>query len=157
MSGSEEHTSKIPVILIVDVEPDPFQVRRDAPEPWLGYEAIHPVLAKLRERFQDATGSPVHYTWVFRMDPQIAGAYGRPTWAAERYSKLVTESLERGDELGSHVHGYLWLEEKNAWLEDLANQDWMDRCLEMALDAPKRLRSRARRFASATSGSALPR
>lgn len=138
MRSSEERSSKIPVILAVDVEPDPFLTRRDDPEPWLGYEAIHPYLAKMRERFEDATGSTVHYTWVFRMDPQIEGTYGSPTWAADRYSKLVTESLDRGDELGSHVHGYRWLEEKNGWLEDLGNQDWMDQCLEMALDAHRR-------------------
>jgi hypothetical protein len=135
MSRSEEQSSKIPVILAVDVEPDPFQVRRDAREPWHGYEALHPYLAKMRERFQDATGSPVHYTWAFRMDPQVAGAYGSLTWAADRYSKLVRESLDRGDEPAAHVHGYRWIEERNAWLEDLANQDWMDQCLELALDA----------------------
>ena len=135
MSSGEERSSKIPVILIVDVEPDPFLVRPDAPDPWLGYETLHPYLAKLRDRFQDATGSPVHYTWAFRMDPQIVKVYGSPTWGAERYAKLVAESLDRGDELANHVHGYRWIEAKDAWLEDLANQDWMDGCLELALDA----------------------
>src|SRR5512145_1855206 len=138
MSGSDGQSSKIPVILAVDVEPDPFQVRRDAREPWLGYEVIHPYLTKIRERLQDATGSPVHYTWAFRMDPQVAEAYDSPTWAADRYSDLVRESLDRGDEPATHVHGYRWIEEKNAWLEDLGNQVWMDECLEMAIDAHRR-------------------
>jgi hypothetical protein len=135
MSSRAGPSSKIPVVLIVDVEPDPFQVPRHVHEPWHGYEALHPVLAGMRERFEDATGSPVHYTWAFRMDPQIAGAYGSPTWAADRYAKLVKESLDRGDEPATHVHGYRWIEQKNGWLEDLANQDWMDRCLEMAVEA----------------------
>jgi hypothetical protein len=138
MSSRAERSSKIPVILAVDVEPDPFLTRRDAPEPWLGYEALHPYLAALRERFEAATGSPVHYAWFFRMDPQVAETYGSPTWAADRYADLVKDSLDRGDELGTHVHGYRWIEARNAWLEDLANQDWMDRCLEMALDAHRR-------------------
>jgi hypothetical protein len=120
------------------VEPDPFLVRRDAPEPWFGYEAFHPYLATLRERFADATGSPVHYSWFFRMDPQIAVAYGSPTWPAEHYAKLVADSAERGDELATHVHGYRWVEERGAWLEDLASQAWMDECLEMAVDAHRR-------------------
>ena len=139
MRSSEERSSKIPVILVVDVEPDPFLMRRDVPEPWLGYEAIHPYLAKMRERFEDATGSPVHYTWAFRMDPQIDGAYGSPTLGSgpllgPRRRRASTGGTSRA----SHVHGYRWLEEKNGWLEDLGNQDWMDRCLEMALDAHRR-------------------
>jgi hypothetical protein len=137
MRGGVE-PSKIPVILAVDVEPDPFLTRRDAPEPWLGYEAIHPYLARLRERFEHATGSPVHYSWFLRMDPQVAETYGSPTWAVERYEKLVAESLGRGDELGIHVHGYRWIEAKGAWLEDLGSQAWMDHCLEMATDAHRR-------------------
>jgi hypothetical protein len=126
---------RIPVILCIDVEPDPFQVDRDHPEPWHGYEALHPYLSDLRGRFEEATGSPVHYAWFFRMDPQIAESYGSPTWAAERYAKFVTEADHRGDELASHPHGYRWLEEERCWLEDLGSQDWMDHCLEMALDA----------------------
>ena len=138
VGSTEEGTAKIPVILAIDVEPDPFLVDHDAREPWLGYEAFHPYLAKLRERFEDETGSPVHYSWFFRMDPQVAVAYGSPTWPVERYEKLVADSADRGDELAIHVHGYRWVEERHAWLEDLANQDWMDECLEMAVDAHRR-------------------
>jgi hypothetical protein len=47
----------------------------------------------------------------------------------------VTEIRERGDELATHAHGYRWVEEKNTWLEDLGSQDWMDHCVEMALEA----------------------
>lgn len=138
MSPAESLPAKIPVILAIDVEPDPFHVRRDAPEPWLGYEAIHPYLLRLRERFEEATGSPVHYSWLFRMDPQIAESYGSPTWVADRYANLVAHSLDRGDEAASHVHGYRWVEAKGAWMEDLGNQEWMDGCLEMGLDAHRR-------------------
>lgn len=127
--------ARIPVILLVDVEPDPFLVDRFNPEPWLGYEGTQVYLRALRTRFEEATGSPVHYTWCFRMDPQVAESYGSPTWAVDRYPDFVKEIEREGDGLGTHLHVYRWIADRQQWLEDAANQDWVSCCVEMSLNA----------------------
>ena len=130
--------SKIPIILLIDVEPDPFLVNRSDPEPWKGYEATYPYLTSLRYQFEEATESPVHYNWCFRMDPQVAESYGSPTYAVDRYPEFVKEMVRQGDGLGSHPHAYRWLEDRQMWLEDLGNQKWVNECVEMSLQAHAR-------------------
>lgn len=88
--------SKIPVILLIDVEPDPFLVNRADPEPWEGFEATHPYLSSMRYRLEEATGSPVHFTWCFRMDPQVAESYGSPAYAVDRYPMFIEEVVRQG-------------------------------------------------------------
>lgn len=131
----ESGFSRIPVIICIDVEPDPFLVNRFDPEPWDGYEATHHYLAGMRPRFEEATGAPVHYTWCFRMDPQVAESYGSRTWAVDRYPDFIKEYVRSEDELGTHPHAYRWVEDRQAWLEDLGDQDWVDHCVRMSIDA----------------------
>ena len=128
---------KIPVILLIDVEPDPFLVNRYDPEPWKGYEATYPYLSSLRSRYEKETGSPVHYTWCYRMDPQVAESYGSPTYAVDRYPEFIEDMARQGDEFGSHPHAYRWIEDRQMWLEDLANQAWVNECVNMSLQAHK--------------------
>lgn len=135
MTTDRAGDSKIPVILLVDVEPDPFLVSRSNPEPWKGYEATFPYLTSLRYRFEEATGSPVHYTWCLRMDPQVAESYGTPTYAVDRYPEFVEEMMRKGDGIGAHTHAYRWLRDRQIWLEDLANQEWVTECVEMSLQS----------------------
>lgn len=132
---SESRKPKIPIILCIDVEPDPFLVNRFNPEPWDGYEATHRYFAKMRARFEAATGAPVRYTWCFRMDPQVAESYGTPTWVADRYPDFIAEYLRNYDELGTHPHAYRWVEERQTWLEDLGNQEWINHCTNMSISA----------------------
>lgn len=126
---------KIPVILLIDVEPDPFLVNRFDPEPWKGYEATYPYLSSLRSRFEEETGSPVHYTWCFRMDPQVAESYGSPIYAVDQYPEFIKDMERQGDGFGSHTHAYRWIEDRQMWLEDLANQAWVNECIGMSLQA----------------------
>jgi hypothetical protein len=133
MSG--DTPSAVPVILCVDVEPDPFLVNRADPEPWAGYEATFAYLSAMRGPFEEATGSPVHYTWCFRMDPQVADSYGSPTWAADRFPAFIEEMRRQGDATGIHPHMYRWARDKQQWLEDLGHQDWVEHCVESSLDA----------------------
>jgi hypothetical protein len=140
-------TETIPVILCIDVEPDPFLVNRAHPEPWTGYEKTVPYLRTMRTRFEEATGSAVHYTWCFRMDPQVAESYGSPTWAVDRYPEFVTEMRRHGDASGIHPHAYRWVAGEERWLEDLGNQGWIEKCVETSLDAySKALGSRCEIF-----------
>jgi hypothetical protein len=135
MKNDNAGDSKIPVILLIDVEPDPFLVNRADPEPWNGYEATYPYLSSLRSRFEAATGSPVHYTWCFRMDPQVAESYGSPTYAVDRYPQFVEDMRRQGDGLAIHPHAYRWVDDHQTWLEDLADQGWVNECIETSLQA----------------------
>ena len=159
-----EHASdaKIPVILSVDVEPDPFLVNRFDPEPWKGYEATHPYLSSLRSRFEEATGSPVHYNWCFRMDPQVAESYGSPTYVVDQYPGFIKEMERQGDGFGTHPHAYRWIEERQTWFPTAersaakricrTRRGWMNalRCHCRPMQQPSG--HRARTFASETSG-----
>ena len=126
---------KIPVIFCVDVEPDPFFVNRDAPEPWVGYEFTQRYLSRFRSTIEQATGAQVHYTWCFRMDPQVSKSYGTATWAIDRYPEFIHEIERHGDERGIHSHAHRWIQEKQTWIEDFGNQDWVDHCVGTSFEA----------------------
>jgi len=128
----------IPVVLCIDVEPDPRLVSRQAPEPWRGYEATQRSMEEWRARFGDATGAPVHFAWFLRMDPQIAGPYGSASWVADRYGAHLDAVQRQGDEVGVHPHPYRWSETANTWVHEFADQGWVDHCLEMSLQTFER-------------------
>ena len=125
----------IPVIFCVDVEPDPRQVRRDAREPWLGYQFTQRYVRELRPRIEALTGARAHFSWFLRMDSQVAEPYGSATWVADTYRAHMDEIQRAGDELGVHPHPYRWLERERAWLQDFGNQPWVEDCLAMSLEA----------------------
>jgi hypothetical protein len=126
---------RIPVILCVDVEPDPRLVSRAAPPPWVGYEGTQRYLADLRPRLEARTGVPAHYAWFLRMDPQVAEAYGSATWLVDRYRGHLEEVQRRGDELGLHPHFYRWLPREQAWLHDFGSPDWVAHTLGTSMEA----------------------
>lgn len=123
---------KIPIIFCVDVEPDLRMVKTNCQEPWAGYEAMHVYLKDTRPLLEKATGSPVHYSWFFRVDPQIAEGYGAADWALTHYKNWILEYEAEGDEIGLHPHAYR-LEEKD-WVADHGNQVWVEHCLDMAFE-----------------------
>lgn len=124
---------KIPVILCIDVEPDEFYVDKRNPKPWAGFEFSHDYLKDFRSRLEERTGSAVHFSWVLRMDPQVAIAYGSAAWGADRYSAFLDAYRSMGDELGIHVHTYRWSDSRDAWLDDCGNPEWVTECLETSV------------------------
>ena len=130
-----ERGAPIPVVLAIDVEPDPRRVSRSAPEPWLGYAGSFELFGRLRERIAHATGSPARFTWCFRLDPQIAEVYGSPTFVFDHAPERLDAFARHGDALGVHVHPWRWLEDAGTWLEDYANAAWVDHCVDVSLDA----------------------
>jgi hypothetical protein len=130
-------SSKIPVILAVDVEPDEFFVDRTHPKPWSGFEFSHEYLKDLRNKLEDSTGHNVHFCWSLRMDPQVAIAYGSSTWVADRYAAFLEEYRSNGDDLGIHVHTYRWSDSRSGWLDDCGNPEWVTECLESSVDSFK--------------------
>jgi len=122
----------IPILFCIDTEPDDRLVSRDDPPPWEGLQATHELLTQYRPRFEAATGSPVHYTWFYRLDPQIELCYGSPAWPFTHYRNYLDDFLEAGDEIGLHPHAWRWDDERNAWVADHGNQPWIDECVRMA-------------------------
>ncbi len=125
----------IPVIMIIDVEPDGFFVSRDEPVPWAGYETVHQVFHAFRPLWSAKTGAPVHYSWYFRMDPQVAKVYGSAAWVATYYAKFMDDYVAAGDELGLHTHAYRWDEALDSWVVDHGNQPWIHFCVQTSFTA----------------------
>jgi len=138
-------TSRIPVVLCIDVEPDEFLVDRNHPGSWSGFEFAHDYLQGFRSAFEAATGRSVHFNWTLRMDPQVAISYGSATWVVDRYAGLLEEYCALGDELGIHVHTYRWSESRNGWLDDCGNPVWVSECLQSSAAAFKQVFGRTAR------------
>ncbi len=128
-------TARIPVILNIDVEPDEFLVDVTKPRPWSGFEFCHGYMNDYRNKLEEVTGCPVRFNWMLRMDPQIRIAYGNPAWAVDQYSNILDDLRSRGDAIGLHVHNYKWSQSLDGWIDDSADCDWVDECLETAVEA----------------------
>jgi len=133
---------EIPIIMCVDVEPDDFFLDRSKPLPWKGYEKCYEIFPELRSMLEAGTGSPVHFNWFYRMDPQVAETYGSPDWVIRNYPRFIETFIKAGDELGLHQHGYRWEENAHKWIVDHGNQKWIDHCIEMGFETFKRLFSK---------------
>jgi hypothetical protein len=126
---------KIPVVVSIDVEPDDFFIDRNSQPAWNGYESIHDFLSEFRAGLASASGSAVHFSWFFRMDPQIAETYGSAMWAFIHYRDRVEKSRDQGDEIGLHTHAYRWSDDLDDWIVDHGNRDWINHCVSSSLDA----------------------
>lgn len=125
---------RIPVVLVIDCEPDARASRPDRPSAWAGLEVIVEQIGALRERLARATGADVRLGWGVRMDPQITTLYGTPTWAAERYGSFFATMAGAGDTIGVHPHALRWEGERGGWVSDYAG-DWVQWCVESSFDA----------------------
>ena len=134
--------NQIPIILCIDVEPDGFFIDRTKPLPWLGYEATYEFFSKFRSRIADATKSPVHYSWYYRIDSQVEETYGSPDWPWTHYAQYTEDFVREGDEIGLHPHAYRWKEKINNWIEDLGDQSWVNHCVEMGFSSFKKIFNR---------------
>ena len=126
---------KIPVILRVDVEPNGLFIDPRNPLPWTGYEHTYDFFQSLRSQLFSMSGSPVHFSWMFRMDPQITQTYGTPVWAVEHYEPSVRACEAAGDDIGLHIHAYRWVPEHEAWMADFGDPVWVDHCIRTAVHA----------------------
>ena len=125
----------IPVIICFDVEPPYRQVSPDAGQDWEGVPETVQFFDGLRNRLAEVTGAPAHFSWFFRMDPQVERAYGSPGWAAERYGETIARLERAGDELGLHTHAWRWDEGSGRWLTDHGSRQWVEHCVRMSFDA----------------------
>ena len=123
----------VPVVFCVDIEPDLHTFDPEDPCPWRGIELLIERVPTLRDALEHATGQPPHFSWTVRSDPQVALAYGSPSYALDRYGSFFERVLEAGDGVGIHPHAWRWDGAEVGWVSDHADQSWIDECLEMAV------------------------
>jgi len=126
---------QVPVLLLIDVEPDGFFIDRNKKAPWTGFERALEIIADLRPMLAQKTGRNAHFTWLVRADPQVAETYHSSAWAFEYYRQALEELLAAQDEVGLHVHAYRWDAEGNCWIEDYGNQEWINHCIHLGVSA----------------------
>jgi hypothetical protein len=142
------HRRGIPVVLAVDIEPDPRLVERDNPEPWEGFVRFAGEIPALRELLRSRTGISPHFTWLIRMDPQIAAGWGSARWAVDTYGELLAALTAAGDELGLHVHTWRWDGSTGNWVAEREDSEWVAHCTRKSLDTFEGIYGRAPRVAS---------
>lgn len=125
----------LPVVSVIDVEPDLRLVDRFSPAPWTGYERTYEFFTALRDDIRDLTKREARFNWFFRMDPQIAETYGSAAWAAENYPQILEDLLWHGDGFGVHPHAWRWNAGLGQWFTDHADQDWVENCVLSSLAA----------------------
>lgn len=125
----------IPVLTLIDVEPDLRLVDPGHRAPWEGYEKTHVFFSALRAELTERTGREVHYAWFYRMDPQIEEAYGSAEWIVENYPQVTEEILWQGDDAGLHTHAWRWNPKTRSWFTDHADQAWVDHCLRLSFES----------------------
>jgi len=123
----------IPVMICVDVEPREREI--DIAKDWEGVEETFKFFSNLRPRLEVATGASVNFSWFFRMDPQIAHAYGLPSWVISRYGEAIKLLELAGDELGLHTHAFRWDGGRYKWVIDHGDQEWINHCLHTSFEA----------------------
>ena len=129
---SSNGDGSLPVLLCIDVEPDPRLVDRHLRVDWPGFESAVRMVEQLRPAMAAATGRRARLTWFLRMDPQIGDVYGDAGWVAERYRGSFDALLAEGDELGIHLHPWQWDQDAATWFQNFADQSWVTHCVETA-------------------------
>lgn len=127
--------NRIPVVMCVDVEPEERLISSVPQESWCGFETSVKFFSDQRRRLEAVTGSPVHYSWFFRMDPQIAQVYGTASWVAKRYFSIIQELKQAGDALGLHVHPWRWDRKLSQWIADFGDQEWVEQCVRIGFES----------------------
>ena len=127
--------SRCPIIFCVDLEPDDGSIGHGRPTAWRGFEIISELFLTLRPQLTSVTGAPVHYSWMLRMDPQVAGNYGTADWLVHQYEALIQEYSGAGDEIGLHTRAQRWDEGRGHWVEDYQNDDWIKLCVKTSFEA----------------------
>jgi hypothetical protein len=134
MNGASQDESLMPVVLAVDVEPEPGGGTWRDPRPWRGFERWLEIMPQLRERLERLTGAPVHFSWFIRCDPQIADVYGDAAWAAGHYAAGLERLRAAGDEFAIHPHAWRWDDDARHWVHDNADPAWVEYVLESGFE-----------------------
>jgi hypothetical protein len=119
--GNSSKSGRIPTLICVDVEPTDRAPELDRQHDWNGFEEMVEQVQVIRPDLEDATGSPAHFSWFLRIDPQITFIHGSPGWVVPRYLPLLTALSSAGDEIGLHIHPWRWDGRAGEWVADFAD------------------------------------
>ena len=125
----------IPAFLSIDVEPDAFQISGGDSDHWPGYRATYEFAASLRHQLAQASGAKPIFGWYYRMDPQIERVCGRADFAMTAFPDRTTALREEGDYFGVHTHPLRWSNERQLWVHDFGDRQWLRDCTKFGLDA----------------------
>src|SRR5689334_1090608 len=121
--------ARVPIVICIDIEPDERVLNPDSAQDWLGFQAGWEPLHRWRAALSRLTGSPAHFNWFVRIDPQIEYCYGAADWAVTRYRPCFAAMAEAGDEIGLHPHAWRWRESERQWVSDFGDQSWIEHCV----------------------------
>jgi GT2 family glycosyltransferase len=124
---------RTPLVLSIDVEPDERLIDPAARPRWAGFEAMLPEMRRFRRQLAEATGAPVRFCWLVRVDHQIERAYGRADWGLQQYQRELAELRAEGDTIGAHAHSWRWDEREGTWVADHGDSAWVAHCVRQAL------------------------
>lgn len=125
----------IPILLLIDCEPDQREVPLGAAGPWAGFELFHRFIETLRPRLAAATGGAVHFNWFWRADPQVALAFGEAGWALRRYAAEIAAAAQAGDAIGLHTHAWRFDGTAQRWISDHGDAAWVEHCIRLSAEA----------------------
>lgn len=123
---------RIPILIIVDCEPDLRQPQPQSTGRWGGFESLYAFLSERRQRMAERTGRAARFSWFWRMDPQIEVVHGSARWAVETYRNEIMAAERQGDEIGLHIHGSRWDTAARHWIADHGDDAWMEHCIRSA-------------------------
>jgi hypothetical protein len=126
---------RIPVLLVIDVEPDGFFVDPDVRLPWHGFEQAWTWAQSARGRIAEATGAPAQFCWGVRLDAQVERVYGSAAWPLQHYEPQFADFLQHGDALGVHAHVYRWDEPLRSWVIEQGDPAWVEHNVRLSLAA----------------------
>ena len=127
--------SIIPILLVIDNEPDQREPLPGSNQPWAGFECLCEFLAAERDLIAAQTARAVHFNWFWRMDPQIEMVHGTAEWPVHFYRSQITELAQAGDALGLHTHAFRWDQVAARWISDYGNPAWIETCLRRSFAA----------------------
>jgi hypothetical protein len=120
---------RIPILIIIDCEPDQRLPQPQSTERWVGFENLFDFLSEQRQRMAERTGRAARLSWFWRMDPQIEVVHGAASWGVETYRSQIAAAERHGDEIGLHIHGWRWDAAAGQWIADHGNDAWMEHCI----------------------------
>ena len=138
-------TNRTSIALTIDVEPDERRYDPASRPRWIGFETLLAEVPHFRAQLAKATGAPVHFTWLVRLDQQIKRTYGRPDWPLEQYRREIEELRSAGDEIGVHTHSWKWDEAGGDWVAEHGDPEWVGRCVDESLATYRRATGRPAR------------
>ena len=91
------------------------------------------MIEELRRRLAERTAAPVVLNWFLRIDPQIEATWGRADHVVRAVPELLDTITTHGDYAGIHTHLWRWNPQARDWMNELHDETWMQRCLDMAI------------------------